>query len=89
MSLKGTLTANSGLQVLGAYTITTFLVEVRYNSPPTFDQYSFQVSNEMYSYHKWNVTVKFLMDVESNDPIMDAKIATYDSGTGKWVPLVT
>jgi len=43
----------------------------------------------MYSYHKWNVTVKFLMDVESNDPIMDAKIATYDSGTGKWVPLVT
>ncbi len=29
------------------------------------------------------------MDVESNDPIMDAKIATYDSGTGKWVPLVT
>jgi hypothetical protein len=41
----------------------------------------------MYTYHKWNVTAKFLMDTESNEPIMDAKIATYDGV--KWVPLTT
>jgi hypothetical protein len=43
----------------------------------------------MYTYHKWNVTVKFLMDAESNDPVMDAKIATYDSVNLIWVPLAT
>ena len=89
MSLMGTLTTNVGLQILGAYTITTFLVEVRYNTPPIFDAYSFQVANVMYTYHKWNVTAKFLMDTESNDPIMDAKIATWDSVNLKWVPLAT
>lgn len=77
------------MQILSAYTITTFLIEVRFNTPPVFDAYSFQLTNEMYSYHKWNVTAKFLMDSESNDPIMDAKIATYDSVNAKWVPLAT
>lgn len=51
--------------------------------------YSYQLNNEMFAYHKWNVTAKFLMDVESNEPIMDAKIATYNSGTSKWVALST
>lgn len=89
MSLKGTLTTNTGLQILAAYTITTFLIEVRINTPPTFDAYSFQLNNEMYSYHKWNVTAKFLLDAEANEPMMDAKIATFDSVNAKWVPLVT
>jgi hypothetical protein len=29
------------------------------------------------------------MDAESNDPVMDAQIATYDSVNLKWVPLAT
>lgn len=89
MSLKGTLTASTSLQILGAYTISTFMVEVRINTPPTFDTYSFQLNNEMYSYHKWNVTAKFLLDAEANEPFMDAKIASYDSANAKWVPLST
>ncbi len=39
----------------------------------------------MFAYQKWNVTAKFLMDMESNDPIMDAKIVTWDAVNLKWI----
>jgi hypothetical protein len=41
MIMKGTLTANSEMQILSAFTITTFMVEVRFNTPPIFDSFSF------------------------------------------------
>jgi hypothetical protein len=43
----------------------------------------------MYAYWKWNVTAKFFNDAESNDPIMDAKLATWDSVNTKWSPIAS
>jgi hypothetical protein len=70
---------------MSAYTIATFMAEVRFNTPPVFDSFSYLAANEMWAYQKWNVTAKFLMDSENNDPIMDAKVVTWDSTNSVWV----
>jgi hypothetical protein len=90
MSLKGTLkTTITSLQIKAAYTIATFKIQVLLNTPPNFDVYSYQTTNEMYAYRKWNVTAKFFNDAESNDPIMDAKLATWDAVNLKWTAIAS
>ncbi len=42
-------------------------MELRINTPPSFDKYSYNVANEMYAYHTWSVVAKYENDVEGDD----------------------
>jgi starvation-inducible outer membrane lipoprotein len=92
--LFGTLDVVPTYQVLEAKSIAVWSVELRINMPPTFDKYSFLVSNDMYAYHTWNVVVKFENDIEGDSPIQTAEIVKSVSGTpnmadtADWVAVV-
>ena len=67
---------------------------MRINAPPSFDKFSFSVTNEMFAYHTWNVVAKYENDLEGDAPIQDAEIVESVSGTNNmddpldWAPLV-
>ncbi len=67
-------------QVKAATTVTNFQLEVRVNTPPTFDKYSYSQLNEMYAKHTWSVTAKYENDIEGDTAYMNAFFVKSKSG---------